>query len=174
MRLVLVLPILLVAACGSGEESPTNKAAPKAASLAAGQWELTAETGNVRTLDQGTPKIEATSGARITETVCVGSDTRPPTALFAGAGYQCRYENYYLRNGRINITLSCSREGMQGTIDMSADGSFDGETLQYDRNLRTSLAGDGDVEIDARVTGRRTGQCTPETPVANEAAPQEG
>ena len=170
MRWIACTALLVVAACGGGGGAEQNKAAAtKAASLAAGQWELTSEVTAFRTIDQGRPKIDTPVGTRATETVCVGAG-RPPSELFSGNGYDCRYDSYYGRNGRVNATMICSREGLVGAIPMTADGEFGADTLEYTRNAQTSFAGDGDVQLAARVTGRRTGECTPEAAGDNRSA----
>lgn len=168
-----LMPLLLVTACGGGGEAETNEAAPAATSITAGQWELTSEVSDFRTVDQGQPKIDTPVGTRATSSVCVGADTRPPTSFFAGDGYACEYGAYYVRNGRINVTLACGREGLSGSIPISAEGRITDDGVEFTRTIRTVLASDGDVEITATVTGRRTGDCTPEADPAagNEATP---
>src|SRR5688572_21507014 len=155
MRWIACTSLLVLAACGgAGEE---NKAATKAASLAPGQWELTSEVTAFNKIDQGeTPQINTPVGTRATESVCVAAG-RPPAALFAGQGYECRYDVYYARNSRLNTTMICGGEGLSGSIPTTADGSFTAETLESTRDMRTSLSGDGDVQITAGVTGSRTG-----------------
>jgi hypothetical protein len=44
---------------------------------------------------------------------------------------------------------------------MTVDGTFEADGIRLHRNLRTVLTTDGDVEIDADITGHRTGPCTP-------------
>ncbi len=175
MRAIACLcPLLFVAACGGGE-AETNDAAPAtmAASLDAGLWELTAEVASFRSTDEGRPRIDMPVGTRATNNACVGAGTRPPTAFFAGEGFLCNYGAYYVRNGRINVTLSCAREGLSGTIPISIEGRIDSEGVEFTRTIRSMLATDGDVEIAANVIGRRTGDCTPEPSEAggNEAVP---
>ena len=46
-------------------------------------------------------------------------------------------------NGRLNATVRCSREGLPGSISMLADGRFEAESLDYQRELSTALSGDG-------------------------------
>lgn len=172
MRWMACTSLIVLAACGGGA-GEENKAATKAASLAPGQWELTSEVTAFSKIDQGaTPQINTPVGTRATESVCV-SEGRPPAALFAGAGYDCRYDIYYARNGRLNTTMICRREGLSGSIATSADGNFGTDTIEYTRDMRTSLSGDGDVQIAARVTGRRTGECTPEVDGNQTAATEE-
>ena len=165
-----MLPLLLVTACGGGE-AEADEAAPAATTITAGQWELTSEVSNFRTVDEGRPKIDTPVGTRATESVCVGEGTRPPTAFFAGEGYACEYGAYYVRNGRINVTLACTREGLSGSIPISAEGRITAEGVEFTRTVRTALVSDGDVEITASVNGRRTGDCTPEADDGNAAAP---
>ena len=171
MRILAVLPLLVVVACGG--EAEEKKSAAKAASLTAGQYELTSEVTAFTAVDQGEPAINTPVGTRATETVCVGQG-RPPTKLFAGEGYRCAYDNYYLRNGRLNVTLRCTREGLSGGTPMAIDGRFEAESFEYTRDLSTILAGDGDVRISSRVTGRRTGECAPDSEGDNQTGNQAG
>lgn len=159
MRSLASIAVLLLAACG--ETPAENKAAPAAAAPAPGQWELIGEVTRFTKADQGAPRINTPVGTRTTENVCVGPGDQLPTAMFAGAGFTCTYPNYYVRGGRVNVTLHCRREGLSGDIPMTVNGSFQADSIEYTRNLRTSLVSDGDVEINTRVTGRRTGDCTP-------------
>jgi len=170
MRWIACTIVVSLAACGGAAE---QKAATKAASVAAGQWELTSEVTAFSKADAGPPAIDTPVGTRATETVCATAG-RPPAELFSGAAYDCRYDNYYARNGRLNATMICRREGLQGNIPLTADGDFTADTLEYSRDIRTSLSGNGDVQITQRVTGRRTGDCTPEPAGGNSSAPKAG
>lgn len=166
MRALAVIPFILVASCG---EAPVeNKAQPAAAQLPAGQWELTSEVTALTKADTEAPRINTPAGTRATNSVCAAEGHEVPTAFFAGEGYSCTYGTYYARNGRVNVTLSCRRDGLAGPITMTAEGTYQGDTVEFTRNLRTNLTTQGDAVIDARVTGRRTGQCTPQ------AAAEEG
>lgn len=168
MRILGVMPLLLVAACGGGG-TEKNEAAATAAPPATGQWELATEVTAFRAADEGRPKINATVGTRATENVCVGEGERLPTLFLSGEGYECSYGTYYARNGRLNATLDCRREGLDGPIAILAEGSSQGETIEFTRSVRSALATDGDVEISMRVTGRRTGDCTAAAETGNRA-----
>jgi hypothetical protein len=168
MRALALIPVLLVAACG--EAPAENKAAPAAAAPSPGQWELTTEVTRFTKADQGTPRIDTPAGTRTTARVCVGPGDQLPSAFFAGENFTCTYPTYYVRGGRINLTLNCRREGLSGDIPMTVNGTFTGDSAEYTRNTRTVLVSDGDVEIDARVAARRTGDCTPAA--ASEGAPK--
>jgi hypothetical protein len=161
MRLLACIPIALVAGCGG--ETAENKAEPVAATFAPGQWELTTEVTGFRQADQGRPSINTPVGTRATGRYCVARGHELPTEFFSDQGYRCNYGSYYVRNGRVNVTLSCTRAGLSGSVSMSADGTFQAASVEFQRDLRTALDGDGDVVVTARITGRRTGDCTPET-----------
>lgn len=175
MRAMHFMPLLFVAACGDGGggEAQKNDAQAAAATIAAGMWELTSEVTAVDPLDQGRPRIDTPVGTRATASVCVGSG-RPPTELFSGDGYRCSFDNYYVHNGRMNVTVRCRRDGLPGSISMLADGRFDAETIEYQRELSTALSGEGDVRIVSRVTGRRTGECAAGGENGNQSANQAG
>ena len=171
MRAIVIVPLLFAAACGGGSESEKNAAQPRAESLAAGMWELTSEVTTLQALDDGSPRIDTPVGTRTTASVCVGSG-RPPTAFFAGEGYTCVYDRYYVRGSRLNVTLRCTGEGLPGSISILAEGRFEAESLEFQRHLSTALSGSGDVRIISRVTGRRTGDCPAGDPEGNQAGDQ--
>jgi hypothetical protein len=171
MRFMVCIPLLVVAACGGAAEE--NVVSPKASNLTPGQWELTSEVTTFQTVDEGAPKIDTPVGTRATELVCV-AEGRVPAALFSGEGYQCSTDNFYLRGGRINVTMQCAREGLSGSIPIAVDGNFEAESLEYTRDVRTVLSTDGDVQIVSRVTGRRIGECPPVTEGDNQTNAQDG
>ena len=160
MRALAVIPFILAASCG--ETPAENKAQPAPAQLSAGLWELTSEVTALTKADSEAPRINTPAGTRATNSVCVRDGHQVPSAFFAGEGYRCTYGTYYARNGRLNVTLSCRRDGLAGDITMAAEGTYQGDSVTFTRNLRTNLTTEGDAVIDSRVTGRRTGDCTAE------------
>jgi hypothetical protein len=161
MRALALLPLLLVASCGDG--AAENKAAATAAAdtPAAGQWALTSQVTRFHKADQGTARIDTPVGSSATQNLCVAPGARLPTLLFSGDDFTCSYSSYYVRGGHANVSLNCHREGLTGDILMTVDGTFDAHSVNLHRSLRTILSGDGDVELDATVTGHQTGACTP-------------
>lgn len=160
--LILTALVWVLAGCG---EAPAEKKTERAAAIEPGQWELASEVTGFRQTDRGRPSINTPVATRTTASVCVGAGSELPTAFFAGEGYRCAYGtgSYYVHGGRINLTMTCSREGLTGNIAMSVEGTFQSGSAEFRRNLRTILVSEGDVEIDSRVTARRTGDCTPGT-----------
>ena len=109
-----------------------TRPATKAASVAAGQWELTSRGHRLRRPTRARRRSTRRSAPGRPRAVCVDA-SRPPTAMFSGDGYDCRYDSYYARNGRVNATMICSRAGQPGNIPMTADGQFTADTIEYTR-----------------------------------------
>jgi hypothetical protein len=163
MRFIALVPLLVLAACSEGA-APTKQdaEAPPAEQLSAGQWEMTTEVTRLTPRDKGAPAIKTPEGSRSTTSSCVAEADvkKPQPALFAPEGSECSYRDIYMSGGRLNATLACSRAGLGGTIATNVNGSFTATTFEGDATSETSLSGDGDVRIDAKLTGRRTGDCT--------------
>lgn len=164
MRLIGLLPLLALAACGGGESK--NKAAT-ADELRPGQYEVVATVTNFRQADQGDPLINATVGGRTTRSVCVAAGAQPLDA-FADEGTTCQEgSSYYARGGILNLTMRCEREGL-GQLSYSVEGTFEAERFEAQRQMDTAFPTPGDVVIASRIEGRRTGECTPgTTPAGN-------
>ena len=172
--------LVLVAACGSQNEQNNATAAEPveqneaaeanavatqapestAAALPAGMWELTSEVIAIQSFDPDGTEGAPRPGVRTTEMVCVG-EGRPPPALFAEAGYQCEYDEYDVRDGRITVTMQCAREGLSGPASITARGSFADNSLRYSREIQTDRNADGHLQINSRVTALLAGDCTP-------------
>lgn len=167
MRAFLLLPLLLAAGCGGGETEPPK--AERAARMEPGQWEVAAEVLEVRQTDEGTPLVRAEAGDRATVSVCVGPEERVPVALFAGDAANCRYSSYYVRGGRINSILTCPPPRGEGLFTVNVQGSFEADSFEATRTFATAVVGGGNMRVQSRLTGRRTGECAAGGAGANEA-----
>jgi len=155
MRGLILLPAAALASCGGGDTR--NKAAP-AASISPGQYEVTAEVTRFEPADSGAPKINTPVGTKTTRSVCAGAALNPD--LFADQGLACQAAGSpYVRNGAINVSISCTRPDLQGPIGADVSGRFDAASFDVTRKLATALATDGDVRIETHLTARRTGDC---------------
>jgi hypothetical protein len=165
MRLFALTPLLVLAACSEGAEAPKQEEtkAP-AAELSAGQWEVTSEVTGLTKRDAGPPAIKAAEGDKTTAGSCVAEADvkKPQPGLFVGKDYDCSYRDIYMSSGRINATLSCQRPGLPGSIAILVNGSYTADTFEGTSILESSLTSAGDVKIESKLTGKRTGACTAE------------
>lgn len=172
MRAALIVPFCLAAAAcsGGGDEKKTEAEVP--ATFPAGHWESSFETTDIRSTDKTTPALEAKAGDKETASACVTADNaaQPPAELLVGEGYQCRYKNAYIRSGRLNASLDCRREGVEGELMMSVSGKYTADTLEGTVDTTTYLSGDGDYSHSRSFTSRKTSDtCTPEAEGDNAA-----
>jgi hypothetical protein len=165
MRALGFVPLIVLAACSGSSQPPKEKAeAPAAEQLQPGQWEMTTEVTSLTKADQGTPRINTPAGTRLSSSVCVppAAAKKPPPALFATREDSCTYKDFYMSGGRLNASLDCKRRGLNGQVGMNVNGSYTATTIEGTVGITTYLATDGDVRIESRLTGRRTGECTAE------------
>ena len=158
MRALIIVPFCFVAACsGGGEEKKEEVAAGK---MQAGQWEISSDVTAFRSTDKATPALKASVGDKATAPACIeaGKEDKPPPEMFAGAGYKCDYRgDRYIRGGRINLSLDCERDALEGKIMMTVEGTFTGDSFQGVANINSFLSGEGDFSMSAKLNGRRTG-----------------
>jgi hypothetical protein len=164
MRSTIIIAMALLGACSEGADTGKKQAAAPATRFDAGLWETTIETTAMRPADEGTPRIKTEVGQKTTSSVCVPEADRlkPPPALFVGGAGKCEYKDSYMRNGRLSASIRCTRPGLSGDVMTNVSGTFQAASFEATTNTATYLTTDGDVAIDAKVTGRRTGDCPAE------------
>lgn len=165
MRTLLMVSLgLAISACSGAKEE--KKAEAAAAAMEAGQWDVTSEIISVRAMDKGAPAFNAKAGDKSTSSVCIGKEAKAdlPTSLFTGDDDACKYQNSYVRNGRLSASLICNRDGMRGDITRSVDGRFTADGFDATVTTSSFLVSDGDMTITAKLAGRRTGDCTEAEP----------
>jgi hypothetical protein len=158
MRAWIIVPLCLAAACSDGA-SDEKKGEEAAATMQAGQWQIDSEVTAFRSTDKATPALKAAVGDKATAAACIeaGKEGKPPAEMFAGAGYECDYKDHYMRSGRINISLQCERDALEGKIMMTVEGSYKGDSFEGVANANSLLSGDGDFAMSTKLAGRRTG-----------------
>jgi hypothetical protein len=157
MRGLIIVPLCLAAACSSGgEEAKVEEAA---ALMQPGQWEISSEVSDFRSTDKATPALKAAPGDKATAPACIeaGEEDRPPAEMFAGVGYECDYKDRYISGNRINLSLECDREALEGKVMVSVQGTYTGESFEGTATATSFLPGDGDFVMNSKITGRRTG-----------------
>jgi hypothetical protein len=157
MRLALALAAAALCAGCSGEEPAKKPEKPQA--LQAGQYEVTATTPEIASTDGTTPAVSASAGQGA-EPVrgCVADDGALDASLFAFAGETCKETSSYLKRGRLNLQLQCTRPG-HGDINAFVEGSFTADGFEGDVTSSSYFAGSGDYRMTRRVAGKRIGNC---------------
>ena len=148
----------------SNESAPAAAPATEvAATLAAGQYEVATKVEDLRSTDHTTPATKAelttASTAPVTHRACVASDGSIAPEMFAEAGDSCKVENSYVRSGKINLQLTCSRPGNPGQVLQSVAGDYSGEGFTATVNTGTYFSGAGDYSMRRSMTAKRVGNC---------------
>jgi hypothetical protein len=157
-----LIPLLVLAACSDTAEADQKAKAADLASLklASGQWETTREILNVTAQDTGKPVLTAAEKTTVSNCVGEAEGKRPPAQVLAGMT-KCSYDNLYMSRGRITAGMSCSQEGLSGSVLVSSEGKYASDSFETNANIQTYLTTDGDARAVAKISGKRVGACTP-------------
>jgi len=169
MRSLVLLPLLILAACSDGgadaaAEAQAKADAAKKLELAAGLWQTSAEVTRLTSQDEGKPAIDTPVGTKIEASGCVaaGEGKKPNPILLAGhEDYDCEYSNFYMSSGTLNAQLNCKRKGLNGEVRMTVDGTYTADGIEAEQSISTFLAGRGDVNIMTKLTARHAGPACP-------------
>jgi hypothetical protein len=150
---VVAAAAALTAGCGSSAQ-PQAKAEGTAAALQPGEYALT------WTEVSRDPAAKDATAAAFPAQACVAADGFAPDA-FADEGDSCHAVNSYVRNGIVNVQLSCAREG-KGKLSTMANGSFAADAFEADVETTTAFDGSDNYTLKGKVSGKRTGACQQE------------
>ncbi|GAA4025119.1 hypothetical protein GCM10022280_27490 [Sphingomonas swuensis] len=154
MRSFVLFGAVLLAGCG--QEAPKEAAKPVPATLPAGQYEVTTTLTTMASTDKTPLPTFAKQGDKRTYTSC-GSDDLKPTGETADV---CTQQSPYIRNGRMNVQLSCNRPG-KGTVTADFSGSYTADGFKGTITSNSSFSGPGDYRLVEEVTARKVAdQCT--------------
>lgn len=171
MRRLLIIGTLLLAGCG--QEAAKEEAPAVPAKLPAGQYEVTAVVASLVSTDKSPVPTFAKTGDRVTTTGCVGEDGLPDAALLAAKGDVCQLQNPYVRSGRMNFQMDCSRKG-QGRVMNDFSGRYTADGFTGTLTATSYFTGSGDYKLVEEVTARKTAdQCTGAATVSASAAAEE-
>lgn len=147
----------LLAGCSSDTAPPP--AQDETVTLQPGEYDITAKIDNMRSTDKTAPATKAKAGDPPTNRrACIAAEGSMPVEAFADAGDKCTASNSYVRNGRLNLQLSCDRPG-HGTVMQLADGSFKADSFEAKLSTATYFTGSGDYAMTRTFTGKRVGNC---------------
>src|SRR5688572_22291352 len=159
MRIMALVAIGLLAACSS-EAPPAEAPAETAIALTPGEYEVSGKIEMLRSTDGATPLTKAKLGdPPVLARACVAADGTMEPMMFAEAGDECKAENAYARKGRLNLQLSCTREGAPGQVMQTINGSFTSEGFVAEATTGTYFTGTGDYSMKRTLAGKRVGDC---------------
>ena len=150
----------MLSACSGDAPAPPAEEAT-AASLQAGEYELSAKVDALRSTDATTPatKYKVGDPPKVTKT-CVPADGSIDPKAFAEGSESCTALDNYMRNGRMSLQYKCSRGSDQMT--QLVDGDFKADSFEAKVTTSTYFAGSGDYELTRTITGKRVGDCPAE------------
>ncbi|HEX6217696.1 MAG TPA: DUF3617 family protein [Sphingomicrobium sp.] len=157
------LPMMALAGCSNESAPAAAPAVETAKSLAAGQYEVSTKVEDLRSTDHTTPltkaKLATASSSPVVHRACVAEDGSIAADMFAEAGDKCKTENSYVRGGKINLQLSCTRSGAAGQVLQSIAGEYTADSFTATVNTGTYFAGAGDYAMRRTMTAKRVGSC---------------
>ena len=176
--LIILAPGLALAACNSSPTVQATNATGKevAAKVAAsgisdqlvtpGQWEITT-TINDMTMPglppQAAGRMKGFMGKAKTFTECITPEEakRPKEGMFAGDDKSCRYDNFSMGSGKIEMAMHCTGNNMTRRMTMS--GQYGPNA--YHMNVTSqgeAKSGPGAMSMQMEMAGKRIGECTAE------------
>ncbi|HEY0413591.1 MAG TPA: DUF3617 domain-containing protein [Allosphingosinicella sp.] len=146
------------AAEGNQASAAPVAAAPGAAQIQPGEWEVTFATTNVSGTGIPPAALAAMRGRKSTKRDCITPEqARHPIDMPAAERNKCDYSHFAMGGGRIKGTISCAGD-RQTKVALSMDGQFTGETYAYAISMNTQAPG-GNLLIEGQASGRRVGEC---------------
>ena len=145
----------------AGDAGGSSKPSAAAAEvrLQPGEWEIRLETktSDIPGMPEGMAK--AMKEAAVTTKTCLTEDDADKPSVFTGrANPGCKTEGFEAKDGKVSGTVTCSGEGGEGRMVMKTEGRF--TPTGFESTTRSDIDAEGmKLTTEARVTGRRVGEC---------------
>ena len=160
--------LLALAACGSADKKGEQSAEDVAREMAAlkmrpGQWEATNEVLSATAPGIPAEALRGMIGNKTSVQNCVTPEQaeKPSANFLAGQkDSDCTYQDFSMDDGRMTGTMSCTVPGMAGKTVMKMDGKYSPVAYDMNMDMEVSMPGGAKMNVKARTTGRRTGECT--------------
>ncbi len=159
MLRLIVVATAAVLLCGCSEDKPVQQEHAAAKALSGGQYEASWKVTALRSIDKSKPLTNLKMDAAGTTRACIAADGSVDPALFAEDGDRCTISNPYVRNGRMNLNLTCKRGSDAGELRQTVTGTFTADSLDAEVTTTTYLTGLGDYAMTRTVTAKRVGDC---------------
>ncbi len=166
---LLTTALLALCACNKGEPPKRDMTAEEVAEelkgmkIEPGQWQATTEVVEVSAPNVPGDMLKSMVGKKNSVSNCITPEqAAKPSANFLAAqqNNQCTYQDWSMDGGRMTGTMTCQGGQMPGKMVMAMSGSY--APTKYDMNMdmkSTGLPGGMSMDIKARTTGRRVGDC---------------
>ena len=168
-----LLPLALVAglaACGSEPDKKGDMTAEEVADqlkdmkIQPGQWEATHEIVSASAPGIPADSLKSMVGQKSTVSNCITPEqAAKPSANFLAAqqSNSCTYQDWNMDGGKMTGTMTCEGNGMPGKVIMTMSGDYGDTAYALDMDMNTTgLPGNMTMNIKAKTTGRRVGECT--------------
>lgn len=175
MRLALLAPVLVLAACDSGPEMSVENATPeevaakmKESGVATdlrkpGRWKYTTTIVDVQSPSMPAEMLEqmrTMMGNGQTMERCVTQDEIDKVDAFVGQNdSNCTFEKYEVGGGTVSGKARCEQGGMKQVMTM--DGSY--TPSSSDMTITSEMSGGpgpaGDVKMKMNIKSERVGDC---------------
>ena len=184
MRIWTAVPLLALAACGSGdtiemENASVAEVARQASKLDdgrfinPGKWE---QKATILEIDApGMPPeakemmAKAMGQAQVHDVCLSEKEAKSPREdFFTGADKNCRYEHFKWGDGKIDLKLNCEHPNVRQTMVLTGDY----QPNSYTMTMTATNEGSGPQEqmvMKMRVDAKRVGDCTAEQARAEQA-----
>ena len=166
MRMLMIAAAAAcLGACGGADQEAA--AETTAAALEPGEYALAWSNLKMNSSDKSDAGATADVALFATR-ACIAAGGKIEPAAFAQKDDECHFVNSYVRNGLLNVQLSCERDG-KGKVSKIVSGSFKAQS--FDGNVETSTSFDEapNYTMTARVSGKRVGACAPVETAAKES-----
>lgn len=169
MRMIgIAAAAALVGACGNpGQEA---QAETRAAALQPGEYELAWSDIKREAAQSKAAAAASVDAATFADRTCIAAGGKIEPAAFAEEGDDCHAVQSYVRNGIVNVQLSCERK--DGKLSSIVTGKFTAESLDANVETTSSFDGGGNYSLTRKLTAKRLGDCpaTAETATAETAS----
>lgn len=156
--LLLGAALAALAGCDSAPPANTAKEAPPA-TFPGGEYEITTKVESLKSADGTAPATALKEGATVVEKICSKDGATPDPALFTARGDKCTAQTEYAKNGRMNLSYTCSRPGHPGQVIDTIDGKYDAKGFEAAASTGTYFSGSGDYVMTRHLTAKRVGDC---------------
>ncbi len=171
MRVLFITAALIgLAGCDNKSEPKADMTAEQVAEelkemkIEPGQWEATNEIVSVNAPSVPGDVLKKMVGQTTKVSNCITPEqAAKPSANFLAAqqNNQCTYQDWSMEGGRMTGTMTCQGGQMPGKVIMTMAGAYASNRYDLDMDMKTTgLPGGMEMNIKAKTTGRRTGECT--------------